>query len=122
QALVLDLTDPLPRHVERAADLVEGPWLLAVEPLAELEHRSLARRERAENRPERVAPERPLRRLVRKRRRLVGEEVAELGLVVVPHRLLERHGSLRGAANLLHLVEAEVEVAGDLRRRRLAGE
>ena len=46
QALVLDLPDPLARHVERAADLVQRPRLLAVEAVAQLEHAPLAVRER----------------------------------------------------------------------------
>src|SRR5262245_1442306 len=37
QALVLDLPDPLPRHVERTTDLVQRPRLFAVEPVAHLE-------------------------------------------------------------------------------------
>src|SRR5262245_527662 len=83
QALVLDLPDPLPRDVERAADLVERPRLLAVEPVAELEDPLLPRRERAEDLPQRVPAERLLGGLLRKRRGLVGQEVAELRLVVV---------------------------------------
>src|SRR3954468_23685858 len=42
QRLVLDLADPLARHVERAADLVERPRMLAPEPVAQLEHAALA--------------------------------------------------------------------------------
>src|SRR5512144_3302530 len=58
QALVLDLTDPLPRHVESAADLVERAWLLAVEAVAQLEHDALALRECAEDGAERLALQR----------------------------------------------------------------
>src|SRR5581483_10701868 len=36
QRLVLDLPDPLPRNVERAADLVERAGVLPIEPVAEL--------------------------------------------------------------------------------------
>src|SRR3954453_12679487 len=42
QRLVLDLADPLARHVERAADLVEGPRVLSAEAVAQLEHAALA--------------------------------------------------------------------------------
>src|SRR5215218_1509167 len=78
QALVLDLPDPLSRDVERAADLVERPRLLAVEPVAHLEDPLLPRRERAQDLLQRVAPERLLGGLLRQRRRLVGQEVPEL--------------------------------------------
>ncbi len=48
--------------------------------------------------------------------------MAELGLVVVADRLLERDGRLRGAPDLLDLLDREVEVARDLGDRRLAGQ
>src|SRR5262245_15941516 len=38
QALVLDLPDPLTRHVERTPDLVQRARLLAAQAVAELEH------------------------------------------------------------------------------------
>ena len=98
QALVLDLADPLTGDVERTPDLVERPRLPAVEAVAQLEHLALARRERAEDRAQGVAAEGDLGRLVGKRRRLVGEEVPELGLVLVADRLLERDRGLRAAA------------------------
>ena len=61
-------------------------------------------------------------RLVGQRRVLVGEEVAELRLLLVADRLLERDRRLRGAQDLLHLVEREVDVPRDLERQRLAAE
>src|SRR4051812_11661523 len=42
QRLVLDLADALARDVERPADLVERPRVLAAEAVAELEHAALA--------------------------------------------------------------------------------
>src|SRR5262245_25779754 len=97
QPLVLDLANALARHVERTPDLVERPRLLAVEAVAQLEDAALALGQRLEDLPQRLALERGLRELVRQRRRLVGEEVPELGLVVVADRLLERDRRL-GAA------------------------
>ena len=87
---MLDLADALTGDVERAPDLVERPRLPAVEAVPELEHLALARRQRAEDRAEGVAAEGDLGRLVGERLRLVGEEVPELGLVLVADRLLER--------------------------------
>ena len=119
---MLDLADALARDVERAADLVERARLLAVEPVAQLEHHPLALGERAEDRAQRLALQRRLGELVRERRGLVGEEVAELRLVVVADGLLERDRHLRAAADLLDLVRRHLDVARDLLDRRLATE
>src|SRR5436853_5644598 len=122
QRLILDLPDALARHVERAPDLVERARVLAVESVAEDQHLALARRELVQQLLERLAPERRLCRLVGKRRALVGDEVTELRFLLVPDRLLQRDGRLRAAADLLHLVRRQVEIDGDLRRRRLPAE
>src|SRR5439155_380720 len=90
QALVLDLPDPLACDVERPPHLVERPRMLAVQPVAQLEHAALAVREHPEDLLQRLLAERGLGRLVRQRLRLVEQEVAELGLFLVADRLLER--------------------------------
>ena len=46
----------------------------------------------------------------------------ELGLFVIADGLLQRDGNLGAAADLLHLVGRELELAGDLARGRLAAE
>src|SRR5436190_20596610 len=119
QALILDLADPLARDVERAADLVERARMLAVEAIAQLEDPPLARSEAPQDGPERLLAKRDVGGLLRKRQRLVGQEVPELGLLLVADRLLERDRRLRAAADLLHLVDGQVELATDLRRGRL---
>src|SRR5436309_1015961 len=96
--------------------------MLAVEAVAKLEHHPLARREAREDAAQRLLAEHDLRGLVRKRLGLIGQEVAELRLLLVADRLLERDRRLRAAADLLHLVGAQVEVASDLARRGLAAE
>ena len=60
-------------------------------------------------------------RLVGQRRVLVREEVAELRLLLVADRLLERDRRLRRAQDLLDLVERQVEVARDLDRQSARG-
>src|SRR5436190_4717951 len=122
ERLILDLANALARHVERATDLVERARVLAVEPVAEDQHLALPHRELVQQLLERLAPERRLGGLVGKRRALVGDEVTELRLLLVPDRLLQRDGRLRAAADLLHLVRRQVEVDGDLRSRRLPAE
>src|SRR3954464_8712483 len=87
QALVLDLADPLARHVERATDLVERARMLAVEAVAELEYAPRADAQRPQYALQRRLAKLDLGNLLRKRLALVGEEVPELGLLVVADRL-----------------------------------
>src|SRR5438874_5970635 len=114
QRLVLDLPDALAGDVERPPDLVERARVLPVEPVAQLEHAPLAVRERPEDPLQRLLAQRDLGGLVRKRHRLVLEEVTELRLLLVTHRLLERDGSLRRPADLLDLLRGEIDVERDL--------
>src|SRR5437773_2633939 len=79
QALVLDLPDALARDVERPPHLVEGARMLAVKPVAKLEHATLARREAAEHTPQRRLAELFFGDLVRESLVLVREEVPEFG-------------------------------------------
>src|SRR5438876_8963344 len=83
QALVLDLPDSLAGDVERPPHLVERAGMLAVEPVAQLEHAPLAMRERPEDLPERLLAHRDLRSLVGQRHLLVLQEVPELGLFLI---------------------------------------
>src|SRR4051812_35019228 len=120
QALVLDLPDPLARHLEGAADLVERAGLLAVQAVPELEHAALAVAERTQAAGEGLRAERGVGGLVGERRVLVLDELPELRLLLVPDRLLERHRRLRGAADRLDFRDRHVELERDLLTRRLA--
>src|SRR5580765_761901 len=122
QALVLDLPDSLARDVERPADLVQRPRMLAVEPVPKLEHLTLPARERAEDLAQGLLAHGDLGLFVRQRHVLVGDEVPELRLVFVADGFLERDRRLRASADVLHLIARQVEVAADLHGRRLAAE
>ncbi len=61
-------------------------------------------------RPERLLAQGRLRGFVGQGHALVGEKVAELRLLLVPDRLLQRDGDLRAAADLLDVVEVELEL------------
>ena len=122
QALVLDLADALARDVERAPHLVERARVLAVEAVAHLEDARSRSESVWRTRGERLLAERGLDRLVGCGRALVGEEVPELGLLLVADRLLQRDRRLRAPLDVLDLVGLELELQGDLLDGRLAAE
>src|SRR4051794_33870469 len=122
QRLVLDLADALARDVERPPDLVERARVLAAEAVAQLEHAALAVGEILQRLAERLLGEDLGGPLVRRLGALVGDELAELGLLLVADRLLQRDRRLRGALDRLDLLGLDARVVGDLLRGRLAAE
>jgi hypothetical protein len=88
---------------------------LAVQSVAEFEYLPLAARKGVEDLAESVLPHRDLDLLVGEAQVAVGEEVAELSLVVVADGLVERHRVLVAATDLLDLAAREVKDASDLR-------
>src|SRR3712207_531000 len=120
QRLVLDLADPLARDVERAADLVERPRVLAAEAVAQLEHAPLAVGEVLERLAQRLLGEYLRGAVVRGLGPLVGDELAELGLLLVADRLLERDRRLRRALDRVDLLGLDAGDLGDLVGGRLA--
>src|SRR3954452_12537651 len=104
QRLVLDLADPLARDIERAADLVQRARVLPTEAVAQLEHAALAVRQVLQRLSQRLLGEDLCGALVRRLGPLVGDELAELGLLLVADRLLERDRRLRGALDRVDLV------------------
>src|SRR5690349_11647445 len=122
QRLVLDLADALARHVERAPDLVERARVLAAEPVPQLEHAALAVGEVLQRLAQRLLGEDLRGALVRRLGPLVGDELAELGLLLVADRLLERDRRLGGALDRVDLLGVDPRDVGDLLGRRLAAE
>src|SRR3954453_23324848 len=90
ERLVLDLPDALARDVERPADLVERARVLAAEAVAQLEHTPVARGEVLQLLAERLLREHLRGALVRRLGALVGDELADLRLLLVADRLLQR--------------------------------
>src|SRR5215204_6354243 len=82
ERLVLDLADALACDVERATDLVERARVLAAEAVAQLEHATLAVRQVLERLAQGFLREDLRRALVGRLRALVGDELAELGLLL----------------------------------------
>src|SRR6201999_3944682 len=97
QRLVLDLADALARDVERPPDLVERARVLAAEAVAQLEDAALAVGEVLQRLAQRLLGQDLGGALVRRLGALVGDELAELRLLLVADRLLERDRSLRRA-------------------------
>src|SRR3954453_16943978 len=122
ERLVLDLADALARHVERAADLVQRARVLAAEAVAQLEHAPLAVGEVLQRLAQRLLGEDLRRPLVRGLGPLVGDELAELGLLLVADRLLERDRCLGGALDRLDLLGLDPRDVGDLLGRGLAAQ
>src|SRR5438132_4948510 len=122
QRLVLDLADPLARDVERAPDLVEGARVLAAEAVAQLEHAAFAIGEVLERLAQGLLGEDLGGALVRRLRALIGDELPELGLLLIADWLLERHRRLRGALDRVDLLGIYARDLRDLVRGWLAPE
>src|SRR6266404_6203261 len=122
QRVVLDLANPLARDAERTTDLLERARLAAEQPVAELDHLSLAPGQRVEGVDDVLAPQQQLGRVERRLSRLVLDEVAERRILLLADRLLERDGKLGHAQDLAHLLGRDLELLGDLLRARLAPE
>ena len=95
ERLALELADALARQVELVADRLERPRL-ALEAEPQLEDPPLALGERVERLADVLAAQRLLRLVERVGRLAVGEEVAELALVVGADGLVQRDRRGRG--------------------------
>src|SRR5213076_170381 len=95
---------------------------LALEPEPELEDAPLALRERVERLSDALAAQRLLGLLERVGSLAVGEEIAELALVVRADRLIQRDGRMRGAQCLVDVLHRQTGRLGELFLRGLAAE
>lgn len=103
QRLTLELADPLTRHVEGAANFINRAGLLAVQAVAQLQRAALTLGEVRRRTPQRVPRQGFHSTLVSRIGALVGDEMAELGLLLVADGLLERHRWLRCAPDRVNL-------------------
>src|SRR4051812_32360610 len=122
ERLVLDLADPLARDVEGAPHLVQRPRVLAAEAVAQLEHAPLPVAQVLQRFAQSLLGEDLRGALVRRLGPLVGDELAELGLLLVADRLLERHRRLRRALDRVDLLRIDPRDLGDLLGGGLAAE
>ena len=106
-------------QVELVPDRLERPRL-ALEAEAQLEDPPLALRKRVERTAHALAAQRLLGFLERIGGLAVGEEIAELALVVGADRLVERDGRVGGGERLVDVLHRQAGRLGELLLRRLA--
>src|SRR5436853_1038381 len=119
QSLALELTNALARQVELVADRLERPRL-AVEPEAQFEDPPLALRKRLESPPDALPAERFLGLVERIGGLAVGEQIAQLALVVGADRLVQRDRRVRGAERLVDVLHRQARRLCELLFRGLA--
>ena len=122
QGLRLDLADALARDVELLADLLERAGAAVDDAEAQLEHLLLARGERVEHLHELLLEQREARCLARLGGVLIGDKVAEVGVLLLADRRLERDRLLRDLENVAHLVDRHVHLRRDLLGARVVAE
>ena len=113
ERLALELPDALARQVELVADRLERPRL-ALEAEAQLEDAPLALGQRVERPADALPAERLLRLVERIGRLAVGEEVAELALVVGADGLVQRDRRVGGAERLVDVLDRQAGRLGEL--------
>ena len=120
QGLGFDLADPLARDVELLADLLERVRLAVDQTKAHAQHLLLPRRQRGQDFLELLAQQGIGGLLRRLRRLVVLDEVAEMAVFLLADGRFERDGLLRDLQDLFDLALLDVQLVGDLLRRRLA--
>ena len=116
ERLGLDLADPLAGDAELAADLLERLGLAAVEAEAQPHDLLLALGQLAEHVADGLRQHHPRRRVGGAVGRGVLDEVAEVGLVLLADRRVERQRVERDAQQLAHPVGLELHARRPARR------
>src|SRR5437879_3539858 len=114
QRLGLDLANALAGDPEALAHLLEGSLVAVEEPEAQLEHSPLARGEGVEDVLDLGAQHRQRGGVGGRGRLLVLDEVAEVRVLLLADRGLERHRVLRDLDDLAHLLRGDPHLLGDL--------
>src|SRR4051794_6764147 len=128
QRLRLDLADALTGDVELLADLLERACAPVLEAEPQLEDTTLAAGQRVEDGFDLLLQQLVRRRLGRGERPAILDEVAEVGVLLLADRRLERDRLLRDLDDLADLLGGDHDLLalghrlGDLLDRRLAAE
>src|SRR5262245_18944185 len=118
--LGLDLAHALARHAEDATDLFQGVGIAVADAVAQLDDLALAEGERVEHLVDALAQHLVPGGLHRALDRLVLDEVAEIAVVGVADRPVERDRVLRALHHALGLVDGDARGLGHLLDRGLA--
>ncbi len=128
QCLGLDLADPLAGDVELLANLLQRAGSAVLQPEPELQHAPLTTGQRVQHRLHLLLEELMRRGLRRRERATVLDEVAEMGVLFLTDRRLQRDRLLRDLDDLADLLGRHLDLLalrhrlGDLLDRRLAAE
>src|SRR6266542_4271469 len=122
QRLRLDLSDPFAGDVERAPDLLERVLRSVPDAEPHLQDLLLARGERLQNPARLVLQVGDENRVDRREHLAVLDEVAQMRILLLPDRGLERDRLLGDLHDLPHLRHRHVHALGDLLGVRLAAE
>src|SRR5215471_8507855 len=122
QRLRLDLPDPLARHVEGPADFLERVLGAVADAEPHLEDLLLARRQGLQDPARLLLQVRDEDRVDGREDAPVLDEVAQMRILLLADRGLERDGLLRDLHDLADLGDRHVHALGDLLRIRLAAE
>src|SRR5499427_3702716 len=118
----LDLTDALARHREPLADLFQRVVLVNADAEAHAQYALLARREQGERARGGLTQVRLNGGVDRQDRVLVLDEIAEVGILLVPDRGFQRQRLLGDLEHPAHLLERHAELFGKLLGRGLAAD
>src|SRR5262245_58831649 len=122
ERLRLDLADALAGDGEVLSHLLEGVLAAVGQPEAEAEDLFLPRRQRVQHLVGLLAQGEADHALDGRAHLLVLDEVAEVAVLLLADRRLERDGLLRDLEHLAHLVHRHFHLDGDLLRGGLAAQ
>src|SRR5215470_4142203 len=122
QRLGLDLADALARHRELLADLFQRVVFVHADAEAHTDYTLLARRERGKRARRSLAQVRLNRGVYRRDRVLVLDEIAEMGILLVPDRSLHGERLPGQLESFPHLFQRHAEFYGKLLGRGLAAD
>ena len=116
QGLGLDLTDALPGDVELLAHFLQGAGAAVLNAEAQLEHLLLPGRQSAQHIHKLLLEQGEAGGLGGLGGVLVGDEVAQMGVLLLPDGSFQADGLLGNLENLPHLVHRHVHLLRDLLR------
>src|SRR2546423_3747104 len=122
QRLRLDLADPFAGHPEPLPHLFQRPLVPVDQPEPQLQHAPLARRQSVEHVLDLRVQHRERSRVRRRHRLAVFHEVAEVRILLLTDRRLQRDWVLRDLHDLAHLLGRDAHLLADLVVRWLAAQ